>query len=146
MTLKDVSYGLQNTSIEVLDYSKVNETFGTSKELKGCDLWYLNNTNVKELHMNSNRMASIEVNGLHLMQRSLEVFRAESNYWEYGPYLFQTGCVNNLKIIEASKKLFVPLMRNYRLKRNTIPYTKLMLVKFHQKAKEKIVRFLLTKN
>ena len=113
VTLRDVSYGLQNTSIEVLDYSKVYKTFGTSNELKRCDLWYLNNTNLKELHMNSNRMASVEVNGLHLMPRSLEVVWAESNQWEYGPYLFQTGCVNNLKIIEASKKLFGPNLLKY---------------------------------
>ena len=113
VTLKDVAYGLRNTSIEVLDYSKVYKTFGVSNELKRCDIWYLNNTKLKELHLNSNRMASIEVNGMHLVPRSLEVFWAENNVFEYGPYLFQTGCVNNLKILEASKKLFGPDLTKY---------------------------------
>ena len=113
VTLRNVAYGLQNTSIEILDYSKVFKTFGISNELKRCDIWYLNNTNMKEFHVNSNRMVGIEVNGMHLVPRSLEVFWAENNLFEYGPYLFQTGCVNNLKILEASKKLFGPDLAKY---------------------------------
>lgn len=118
VTLKDVAYGLRNTSIEVLDYSKVYKTFGVSNELKRCDIWNLNKTNLKELHLNSNRMASIEVNGLHLLPRSLEVFWAEDNAFVFGAYLFQTGCVNNLKILEASKKIFGPDLANFNEEMN----------------------------
>ena len=113
MTLRDVAYGLQFTSIEVLDYSKVYKTFGMSNELKRCDIWYLNNTNLKELYVNSNRMASIEVNGMHLIPRSLEVVWAENNQFDYGPYLFQTGCVNSLKRVDASEQLFGHDFRKY---------------------------------
>ena len=113
VTLRNVSYGLQNTSIEVLDYSKVYKTFGTTNQLKRCDIWYLNNTNLKEIRLNSNRMSSIEVNGMHLVPASLEVFWAENNRFDYGPYVFQSGCVKNLNRLEASKKLFGPDLSKY---------------------------------
>ena len=113
MTLRNVSYGLQNTSIEVFDYSKVYKTFGTTNQLKRCDIWHLNNTNLKEIHMNSNRMESIEVNGMHLIPASLEVLWAENNPLNYGPYVFQSGCVNNLKRVEICKKLFGPDLSKY---------------------------------
>ena len=113
MTLRDVAYGLQFTSIEVLDYSKVYKTFGMSNELKRCDLWYLNNTKLKELHLNSNRMAGIEVNGMHLIPRSLEVLWADNNQFDYGPYLFQTSCINSLKRLDASEQLFGPNLGKY---------------------------------
>ena len=104
MTLRNVSYGLQTNSIEVLDYSKVYKTFGTTNQLKRYDIWHLNNTYLKEIHLNSNRMTSIEVNGMHLVPRSLEVYWAENNPFDYSPYVFQSGCVYNLKRLEASKK------------------------------------------
>ena len=113
VTLRNVSYGLQFTSIEVLGYSKVYKTFGMANELKRCDIWYLNNTNLKELHLNSNRMAGIEVDGMHLIPRSLEVVWAENNQFDYGPYLFQTSCVNSLKRVDASEQLFGPDWRKY---------------------------------
>ena len=37
-TLRNVSYGLQFTQIDTLDYSKVYKTFGLSTELRRCDM------------------------------------------------------------------------------------------------------------
>ena len=58
-------------------------------------------------------MASIEVNGMHLIPASLEVLWAEDNPLIYGPYVFQSGCVNNLKRLEISKTLFGPDLSKY---------------------------------
>ena len=113
VTLRNVSYGLQNTQIEVLDYSKVYKTFGTTNLLRRCDIWYLNNTRLKELRLNSNRMSGIEVDGLHLFPRSLEVFWAEDNDWAYGPYILQSGCISNLTRIEISGKEHVHELEYY---------------------------------
>lgn len=112
-TLRNVSYGLQSTQIKVLDYSKVYKTFGTTNQLKRCDIWFLKDTKLKELRLNSNRMSSIEVDGLHLVPTSLEVFWAEDNNWNYGPYILQTGCISNLSRVEISGKEIIHDLGKY---------------------------------
>ena len=102
VTLRNVSYGLQFTQIDVLDYSKVYKTFGMGTELKRCDLWYLKNTSLTELRLNSNRVVMLEVNVMALFPSSLKVLWAENNRLSYGPYAFQLGCLGNLTRIELS--------------------------------------------
>ena len=106
-TLRNVSYGLRDSqSIEVLDYSKVYKTFGLTTQLNRCDVWYLQNTTLKKLFINSNRMASIELNALHLFPLSLEAVFLEDNRLTFGPYALQIGCVTNLKRLELSRQDF----------------------------------------
>ena len=113
-TLRNISYGLRgSTSIEVLDYSKVYKTFGLTTQLNRCDVWYLQNTTLKELYLNSNRMASIELNALHLFPLSIEAVFIEDNRLTFGPYALQTGCVTNLKHLEMSRQDFAHHMANF---------------------------------
>ena len=96
VSLRNVSYGLQSTQINVLDYSKVYKEFGLCTELRRCDVWFLKNTTMKELYLNENRLAVMEVNALHLFPPLLEVFSAERNQLSFGPYVLQTSCLRNI--------------------------------------------------
>ena len=100
--LRSISYGLQFTKLEVLDYSKVYKTFGLTTQLNRCDVWFLRNTTIKELHLNSNRLALPEINALALFPPLLEKLSIEDNKLSFGPYTWQTHCLKNLKIVEAS--------------------------------------------
>ena len=113
-TLRNVSYGLRDsTSIQVLDYSKVYKTFGLTTQLNRCDVWYLQNTTLKEIHLNSNRMASMELDALHLLPASLETIFAEDNRLTFGPYALQLGCVTKLKRLELNMQDFAHPVVNY---------------------------------
>ena len=113
-TLRNVSYGLRHSkTIEVLDYSKVYKTFGLTTQLNRCDLWYLKNTTLKEIHLNSNRMASVELNALHLSPSTLETIFVEDNRITFGPFAFQVGCVTNLKRLELNRQQVAHAIANY---------------------------------
>ena len=104
-SLRNISYGIRDsTSIESLDYSKVYKTFGLTTQLNRCDLWYLQNTTLKELHINSNRMAKIEIDALRLMPSTLERAYVNDNKLTLGPYALQVGCVTNLRHLELNKQ------------------------------------------
>ena len=118
-TLKNVSFGLRDSkSIERLDYSKVYKTFGLTTQLNRCDLWYLQNTTLKELNLNSNRLASIELNALHLMPASLETVFVEDNKLTFGPFALQLGCVTYLKRLELKRQDFAHPMVNFNREMN----------------------------
>ena len=112
-TLRNVSYGLQCTKIEVLDYSKVYKTFGLSTQINGCDGWFLRNTTLKELHLNSNRMAFVGINAFALLPPTIEILTVEDNSLSFGPYVLQGGCLKNLKRIEISFQSIAHSMTNY---------------------------------
>ena len=116
VSLRNVSYGLQSArKLAVLDYSKVHKQFGLSTELRRCDVWYLQNTTIKELYLDNNRMALIERNALLLFPTSLEVISAEHNQFSYGTYVVQIGCLNNLKRVEINHQNFFADPHNYHL-------------------------------
>ena len=102
VTLRNVSYGLQFTPVEILDYSKVYKTHGLTTQMNRCDIWFLRNTSLKEIRLNSNRLAIVEVNALYLLPSTLEVIFAEDNDLIYGPYALQIGCLSNLRRLELS--------------------------------------------
>ena len=101
-TLRNVSYGLQFTKVEVFDYLKVYKTFGLTSQLKRCDVQFLQNTPIKEIHVNNNRLAIVEINVLLWMPNSLEIVYAEENKLVFGNFAFQLGCICNLKRIKLN--------------------------------------------
>ena len=101
-SLRNVSYGLQFTQISVLDYSKVYKAFGLMTQINRCDLEFLQNTTLKEIHVNNNRLSLVEINAVMWLPRSLEIVYAEENKLQFGNYVFQLGCICNLKRIELS--------------------------------------------
>ena len=103
-TLRNVSYGLQFTKLEVLDDSKVYKTFGLTTQLNRCDVRFLRNTSIKELYINSNRLALIEINVLALFPKAVETVHAEDNKFTYGEYALQIGCLKKLKALYLGKQ------------------------------------------
>ena len=112
-TLRNVSYGLQFTKIDILDYSKVYKTFGLSTELRRCDMWFLRNTTLREFYLNSNRISLVEANALYLLPSSLKIFWAEDNLLSYGPFALQIGCMQKLERLELSKQQYVHSVTSY---------------------------------
>ena len=113
VTLRNVSFGLQFTNIKILDYSKVYKTFGLSTEIRRCDVWYLRNTSLREIHVNSNRIGLVEANALYLLPPTLQVVWAEDNQLSYGPFSLQMGCLQNLSKLELSKQNIVHALELY---------------------------------
>ena len=104
-SLRNVSYGLRfSRKLEVLDYSKVYKTFGITTQLNRCDVWFLQNTTLKEIRLNSNRLSAIEINALHVMPPTLEVVYLEDNQITFGPYVLQISCIPNLKRLELNRQ------------------------------------------
>ena len=103
-TLRNMSYGLQFTKLEVLDDSKVYKTFGLTTQLNRCDVRFLRNTSIKELYINSNRLALIEINVLALFPKAVETVHAEDNKFTYGEYALQIGCLKKLKALYLGKQ------------------------------------------
>ena len=113
LTLRNVSYGLQSSKIKVLDYSKVFKQFGLTTLLRRCDVWYLKNTTIKELYLDNNRIALIEVNVLRLFPPALEVLSVEQNQLSYGPYVLQIGCLRNLIRMEINEQYTIGSILHY---------------------------------
>ena len=112
-TLRNVAYGLQFTNIDELDYSKVYKTFGLTVQINRCDVWFLHNTTLRTLWLNSNRMASAETDAFRLLPRSLEVLHVEDNNLSVAPYILQLGCLINLKRLELNRQETSHCIRNY---------------------------------
>ena len=113
-SLRNVSFGLQETQIKVLDYSKVYRQFGLSTELRRCDVWYLRNTTLQELNLDNNRLALIEINALHLFPPNLKVVSVELNQFTFGPYVVQLGCLKNLERLELNQQYYFANVDCYR--------------------------------
>ena len=101
-SLRNVTYGLQFTKVEVLDYSKVYKSFGLTTQINRCDVEFLQKTSLREIHINNNRLSRVEINAIMWVPNSLEILYAEENMILFGNYAFQLGCICNLKRIELS--------------------------------------------
>ena len=112
-SLRNVSYGLQFTKIEVLDYSKVYKSFGMMTQINRCDVEFLQNTTLKEIHLNNNRLTQAELNAVMWVPISLEVVYAEENKLQFGDYAFQLGCICNLSRLEISGQNAAYSVTNY---------------------------------
>ena len=113
-SLRNVSFGLQNCrKMEVLDYSKVYKTFGLTTQINRCDMWFLQNTTLREIRLNSNRLSAFEVNALSLLPPTLEVGFLEDNKLTFGPFALQGGCVPNLTHIELNEQDSVHSIASY---------------------------------
>ena len=123
-SLRNVTYGLQFTKIDVLDYSKVYKTIGLTTQINRCDVEFLQNTSLREIHINNNRLTSVEINAMMWLPVSLEIVYAEENKIQFGNYAFQLGCICNLKRIELSGQGNADYVTNFyrecRIKENTL--------------------------
>ncbi|XP_045208627.2 toll-like receptor 4 [Mercenaria mercenaria] len=94
--LRNVSFGLQFTNIQVLNYSKVYTTFGIGTRVQKRDICYLWNTTLREFSANSNRLILFETNAIALLPKTLNIVRLEDNKFTFSLYLLQVVCLSNL--------------------------------------------------
>ena len=104
ITLRNISYDLQFTKIEVLNYTKVYKTFGTPTRINKCDICFLANTTLKELHFSRNRICDFEIDALAYLPPELETLVFEYNKITIGPYLIQMRCLDKLKRLELNSQ------------------------------------------
>ena len=113
ITLRNVSNDLQFTKIEVLNYSKVYKTFGEPTWINKCDICFLENTTLKELHLNRNRISGFQLDALAYLPSSLETLYLEYNMFNIGPYIIQVGCLDRLKRLEGSVQGTIGRFQDY---------------------------------
>ena len=97
VSLRNISDGLRATKIKVFDFSKIYKTFGVGTMLRRCDMWFFKDTSIEELYLNSNRLVMVETNALLLAPPNLTKIWAEDNRFLFGAYVFQFGCLKNVR-------------------------------------------------
>ncbi|XP_052814080.1 toll-like receptor 4 [Mya arenaria] len=80
-SLMNVSYSLQFTNIQFLNYSRVYTSFGLGTILLSRDICYLRNTSLKAIAFDDNR---IEQNTNLLLPEHLETIYAQENKFSFG--------------------------------------------------------------
>ncbi|KAL4240824.1 Toll-like receptor 7 [Mactra antiquata] len=104
--LRNITYGLQYTRINVLNISKLHTTFGPSVEIYVYDLCYLSNTSIKEIDISHNRIETIENNVLNLIPKSLNKMTVRYNKFMFQLFVLQLGCLSNLTEAYAGFNFF----------------------------------------
>ena len=99
--LNNVSYGLQFTKIDFLNYSKNQNTFGLGHILTKQDVCYIRNTTLREVALDQLKLELFETNVAILMPDTLEILHVSDNQFTFGLYLLQMACVKNLTVIKA---------------------------------------------
>ena len=99
--LNNVSYGLQFTEIDFLNYSSNENTFGLGNILTKQDICYLRNTSLRELALDQLKLEVIETNVPILMPDTLEIIHVNENRFSFGLFLLQVPCMKNLKVLDA---------------------------------------------
>ncbi|XP_052804140.1 toll-like receptor 4 [Mya arenaria] len=110
-SLMNVSYSLQFTNIQFLNYSRVYTSFGFGTILLNRDICYLRNTSLKAIAFDDNKIQMIEENTNLLLPEHLETIYAQGNKFSLGLYMLQFGCLQNILQIHANNqnKMHTPM-------------------------------------
>ncbi|XP_061165526.1 toll-like receptor 4 [Saccostrea echinata] len=101
--LVNISSDLRNsTSIRVLNFEKLQCTYGVSFIVKRYHLTYLKHTQLEELNLASNRINSLELGVFSELPKSLMHLNLANNVLSFGLYLVEFGNLVNLVSINAS--------------------------------------------
>ncbi|XP_052804138.1 toll-like receptor 4 [Mya arenaria] len=103
-SLMNISYSLQFTNIQFLNYSRVYTSFGTGTILLNRDLCYLRNTSLKAMAIDGNKIQMIEKNTNLLLPKQFETMYAQENKFSFGLYLIQLACLQNMLHIHANNQ------------------------------------------
>ncbi|XP_062619046.1 toll-like receptor 4 [Saccostrea cucullata] len=97
-----LAYGLQFSTISTLSLNKIHCTFGLGTEIKKDDIRYLNNTNLTEIHLSSNRIELLENGTADYFPKTVKRISIAENRLTFGLYVLQLGALKNLEWINAS--------------------------------------------
>ncbi|XP_062601892.1 toll-like receptor 4 [Saccostrea cucullata] len=101
--IANISSDLRNsTSIRVLNFEKLQCTYGVSFIIKRRHITFLKYTHLEELNLASNRINSLELGVLTELPKSLKYLNLANNVLSFGFYLLEFGDLSNIITINAS--------------------------------------------
>nr|WBP49900.1 Toll-like receptor protein [Mimachlamys nobilis] len=100
--LRNLTYDLQFTNIHQLYLNKLHCAYGIGTFLFKEDLMYLNNTRLGKLHLDFNRIETVEDEMLQFLPDSLELLSVAGNKFTLGKYLMDMRLLKNLKYLDVS--------------------------------------------
>ncbi|XP_052106948.1 toll-like receptor 4 [Mytilus californianus] len=92
--VENITYDLQFTSIEVLKFNKVHKTFEMNTEIGRKTLKYLQNTNLKEMYMDSNRLQYVKSGVISILPKTLDRLSMADNMLSFGTYILEGKNMN----------------------------------------------------
>ena len=118
----NVTRDLRKTNIEVFKANRIHCLFGPGTQLMIRDVVNLNATRIKELYVDSNRIASVESGAIMFLPRTLEHLSIADNELTFGLYCLELANLVNLKVLNASFQhsyhdyydIYVPCNENRR--------------------------------
>ena len=137
--MNNVTRDLKSTKIEILKANRIHCLFGMGTQLMLEDTINLQNTSLKELYLESNRLMIVQSGVAMFLPRTLEFFSLRDNMLTLGLYTIEVTNLVGLKVADASGqrshhdyyKIWTPCKENQRQTRNSKPN---MLSSFrHQK-------------
>ena len=98
----NISLDLKNSTIQKLNFEKIQCTYGVSQILKIDHVINLKYTQLQELNVASNRIHSLELGLFSLLPKSLRVINVADNVLSFGFYLMEVSSLGRLEILNAS--------------------------------------------
>ena len=98
----NISLDLKNSTIQKLNFEKIQCTYGVSQILKIDHVINLKYTQLQELNVASNRIHSLELGLFSLLPKSLRVINVADNVLSFGFYLMEASSLDRLEILNAS--------------------------------------------
>ena len=87
--VENITYDLQYTSIKILKFNKVHETFSMNTKFPLSLAKNLTNTKLTELHLDSNRVQLVERGVIRNLPRTIRHLSLSDNEFSFGKYLFE---------------------------------------------------------
>ncbi|XP_067658196.1 toll-like receptor 4 [Haliotis asinina] len=98
----EAMYGLQNSSLKILDVSALSRTLGPSITLQTHHMEYFRNIEIEELNITGNRIELIDRNAMLYLPRSLKKICIRDNHISFGLYMLELSILTNLVWFDAS--------------------------------------------
>ena len=127
--MNNVTRDLRSTKIEILKANRIHCFFGMGTQLTLEDTINLQNTSLKELHLESNRLMIVQSGVAMFLPRTLEYISMRDNILTLGLYTIETANMVGLKVGDASgqrshhdyHQIWIPCKENQRQIRSTKP-------------------------
>ena len=101
--LQNITQDLQNTSLKILNVSKIHCSFGIGTLLTLQQTKYLKFIPLEELYLDSNRLERIEIGVLtYNFPKSLKVFSLGDNKLDIDIYMLEAVSLYNLEVLNVS--------------------------------------------
>ena len=95
--IRNVTYGLNRTKTEVLEFNDMESGDGLGKEIKRSDLEFAFNTPIKNLSVSGNQIELFETGAVSLMPKHLTFLDCSDNRFKFGQYIFEMKSLAHLQ-------------------------------------------------